>query len=613
MFEPQLRRAWKILFVTLLLAGAWPNGVPARDLLQAVPEQALVVVHIADAAKLREAWGATPLAGFYRDPAAAKFLAPLHARLAELPQELGAPGLQMDALLATARGDVCLVALPGDFKSDNPLTWVLLAELPADSPLRPLLAQPPTGKGNQVQVQQVASKTPGGQDYTVIKVIREEVAKASKKKKKKKHGEEGPDLSLNGVAGVTPAMRQFTDEYGRWSSPELVVLAEGRGRPIESVLDTLQGAGAQRLTASAGWKAVQSDGKAAPFEVFINLRGLAPWFERQLTKEWGKLPVGLMASELKLAEFQAARVSFSHAQGCGNVRVMVSAPAPHTGLSDLLFMGGAAPQAAAGVPMQAQYYSAQRMPLDKLFDQTLALLGRAAPAWLTLWQLQWQSFEQATGISVRRELVGNLGDQFVSEAVPVGSGPEARLTRTWRLAVREREPVRRALDAALKYFAQMYGSYSVEAGQFGAANDKTAGWVLREATRGQAKAGEPLAYLALSPQWLLISPEREGVEAGLATAAGEPNLAGRPSFRTAMQLLTAERSGETFADLPGLYDALSLLLPEKKKKNDGWVDPRAMPSSAVFQHYFAPAAAERVLKGDLWQWRLAIPPASKPE
>lgn len=613
MFEPQLRRAWKMLFATLLLAGAWPSGVPARDLLQAVPAQALVVVHIADAAKLREAWGATPLAGFYRDPATAKFLGPLHARLAELPRELGAPGLQLDALLATARGGVCLVALPGDVKSDSPLTWVLLAELPADSPLRPLLAQPPTGKGNQVQIQQLVSKTPGGQDYTLIKVIREEVAKASKKKKKKKHNEDGPDLSLNGVAGVTPAMRQFTDEYGRWLSPELVVLAEGRERPIESVLDTLQGTGAQRLTASAGWKAVRGDGKAVPFEVFINLRGLAPWFERQLTKEWGKLPVGLMANELKLAEFQAARVSFSNAQGSGDVRVMVSAPAPHTGLSELLFMGGAAPQAAAGVPMQAQYYSAQRMPLDKLFDQTLALLGRAAPAWLMLWQLQSQSFEQATGISVRRELVGNLGDQFVSEAVPVGSGPEARLTRTWRLAVREPEPVRRALDAALKYFAQMYGSYSVEAAQFGTASGKTAGWILRPGSRGQARAGEPSAYLALSPQWLLISPEREGVEAGLATAAGEPNLAGRPSFRTAMQLLAAERSGETFADLPGLYDALGLLMPEKKKKNDGWVDPRAMPPAAVFQRYFAPAAAERVLKGDLWQWRLAIPPAAKAE
>lgn len=619
------------LLCALSVTGLTQAATPATpELERLLPADTLVAVYVPSVPDLLEKWDASPFYRFYGDPRSAAFFRPLREKVEGLKQRMSAEqGVSSDRFWSFFSGGLVMAGLPTPKGSKEPIEWVLIFEHNGDEQIIGKLKQPISPKGSlQVRVSQDRHAGLAYRRVTLIKEVKADLPSKNveKKKKKKKDrlngfaldglaggaGEDeaksGPDLSLNlpTAPGAVQVKQQVVEEYHDYFGPSIIVHAGSKGRPIERVLGRIAKPGAaDTLAASTDFKSLtQAIGGRGEIVAWANTAALGRTFDAEAMED--RSPLSDM-TQLRLQEFRAAAGRLSLQTGRAQLDLAVSAPEPRQGVSRLLFLPQSAPpQAARLVPSDALAYWSSSYPLRQVWPLAMEMLMRVSPPTFLLVDSQVKGFEQQTGLSLERDLLGQLEPRVVRFLTLERGGRKPLEMTTTMVGVRDAKALRPAIQTTLEYVSRLYQTFHLETAKAG----PWPLWVIREGRPDVAATAQtaPAFYVCLADEWLLLGGSRKGIEDAVARMQGQAkgSLAELDSFQRMAKELPADRFSEIFLNTGEISRLAELgLLPpggkKGKKKKEDWspVNAKMMPPKAVWGEFFGPLANSATREGDV--------------
>ena len=241
------------------------------------------------------------------------------------------------------------------------------------------------------------------------------------------------------------------------------------------------------------------------------------------------------------------------------------------GLLRLLFQSSKEPVApAAFVPSDATTASVARYDLGLMWDDLMTMLQGLSPALRVMVDTQISAFEQQAGVSLRKDVLGSLGDEFISFSE---IKPEEALKQDEIDADDEVVEVSANLDA---FFGEFYAISLNDAERF----DKSLRTLINAATAGaelfdesehkgvvvrdlRDQAGMSFSY-AVTPKWLFLNMGDRARILKAINRSKKPRkgLWKRPDVAAAMEDLPNDYGQLEYMDLKVLSDLLGPIFQE---------------------------------------------------
>ena len=238
------------------------------------------------------------------------------------------------------------------------------------------------------------------------------------------------------------------------------------------------------------------------------------------------------------------------------------------GLLRLLFQSSKEPVApAAFVPSDATTASVARYDLGLMWDDLMAMLQGLSPALHVMVDGQVKAFEQQAGVSLRKDVLGSLGDEFISfseinpeEApdqadpdgvVEVSANLDAFLGEFYAISLKDAERFDKSLRTLIN---------AVTAGAELFDESEHKGVVVRDL---RDQAGMSFSY-AVTPKWLFLNMGDRARILKAINRSKKPRkgLWKRPDVAAAMEDLPNDFGQLEYMDLKVLFDLLGPIFQE---------------------------------------------------
>jgi hypothetical protein len=383
------------------------TAAPAVPLADLVDERTLVAVCADDVPSLLRGWDASPLAATWRDPQFVRFLAPLRAEMKidewdERTRE--ATGLSVSELLALARGEALLAipSLAGDQIESQSETPFLAA----------------------IEVGSQAEK------------IEASLAESAAKKNIEETTEIFAGVTVHTLTAATPA-----DDVRAGAKPFVWAITDGiwlfgidRERVLAAIDAVKQGGLPDSLGRSEGYQRTRRRVGSAQALLYVNGPAIYPVIRAAAVKVQagpGAKPnffginadtvMGSLGLDALGEAYAALRIDERESRLDSGL-----AYAEERGLLKLLAYRPGAQVRPEWVPAKWPIVSASRFSVPQAYEGLEELVESISPILSGMAQGQIRSLNQKLGLDLRRDLIGSLGDEFVTAyALPPGADNEA--------------------------------------------------------------------------------------------------------------------------------------------------------------------------------------------
>ncbi|MDF3057358.1 MAG: hypothetical protein K0R17_1573 [Rariglobus sp.] len=400
------------VFTATLLPAA-----PAVPLVNLVDDQTIFALSVTDAPALLRGWDAGPLATTWNDPQVVKFLAPLREEMKVADWDADtreATGLSIRELLGLAEGEVLLAVPAFDF-----------AKLDSDAPPPFLMALEVGGQAEKIEKMLV--------DSAAKKSLKEETETFSGVKvtirpvTSKDEADEEP-APADGEAAKAAAPSTVS-----WAIVEGILLISAEKERVFSAIDAVkQGGLGAALGKSERFLRTRERVGVTQSLVYLNFPAIYPALRDAVILAKAKAagnPLGLDPETVfgalgldALGEcYLALRISDTETRMDGGLLY-----AEERGLLKLIaYQPGPAVQ-PDWIPAKWPSVSTARFSLSKAYEGLEELLEAISPMMSGMAQGQIRAFNKKLRIDLKRDLIGSVGDDFVSAyAVPPGLEPGA--------------------------------------------------------------------------------------------------------------------------------------------------------------------------------------------
>lgn len=269
------------------------------------------------------------------------------------------------------------------------------------------------------------------------------------------------------------------------------------------------------------------------------------------------------------------RVQGSDFEGRGYVKV-----SPEAGglLKALMARAPAKPAGPAFVPESAQFFYSAVLPDFGQMDQEGG----------DLWMRSWTFLQTLTGIDLRRDFLGTLGDEFiVFSAAPELEQPAAPAVPKTAVAVHLKRPEQ--FHVMLGRLLSLAASHGLEHSE-----ETYKGAVM---TRFQL----PFAGFALDPAclfqdpWFSFSSSAPLLKAEVETRAGGHNITGTADYRNVTAGFPEAVNGLSYTRVPAVLQTYAALFERESRTGKPWIHEYGLDQEAAYLATKLPGAASFVV------------------
>jgi hypothetical protein len=427
---------------------------PARaslPLVNLVSDNASAVVYIADTPAIMKNWPRTPWMKMWQDDQVRKYFAPMRAQLKVDDWDDRCKtytGCTVPDLFGLATGQAIFVL--------SDLGAVLDAAKNKSDP--PVLVAVEVGD-NQAKIEKLIADAEAKQE-------------AEAKDKDRRYSD-----TTEAFNGVTLHIRKLQAQDSAKQLPDIWAISDGifyASPSKEFIQRTLaaakQGGDDNPLGKSDGYRQMRQRVGDAQIIFFANLKAMYPAAQKAITEQ--KNPAaGPMAAfdptTLLRALGMDAADEFYVAATIGETSADFNAGLTYRerrGVTKLIEYSDGAPPRPQFVPGKCVSVSSLRFSLKNFYNTLEGTLGDVSPIFAGMFEGYVKNFNQRLGIDIKRDLIGNVGDQMIvasslDEAAPADAPLNERISQFYAFSLENTS----AFNAALE---------SVKRGMFGESADK---------------------------------------------------------------------------------------------------------------------------------------------
>ncbi|HXC01045.1 MAG TPA: hypothetical protein VNU49_00230 [Opitutaceae bacterium] len=432
----------KILFPLItalaLFAGRAQADAATVPLVNLAGDDASLVIYVTDMPALVKTWPATPWMKMWHDDQVQKYFAPLRGqmKLDEWDERCKAnTGYAMADLLNFATGEAILV-MPD-------LGTVIAADKnKADPPL--LFA---------VEI--------GGNESKIEKLIADEEAKDKEKKFTETTEDfDGVTLHIVGMAAPTAAEPQHP---GIWAIANGVFYACPSKDFLQQTLAAAkQGGHDNALGKSDGFMQMRQRTGDAQLIIYANLKAMYPAAQKAIAEQKAAQNAGQPPAMspfdpttiLRALGLDAAN-EFYLTANIGQTSADIISGLTYRerrGLTKLIEYADGAPPRPKFVPEKCFSVLSMRFSIKNAYATIEGMLGDISPLFAGMFEGYVKSFNDRLGIDLKRDLLGNLGDQFIlasalDDAVPADAPLAQRLNQLYAISLENDTAFTTAVEA----------------------------------------------------------------------------------------------------------------------------------------------------------------------
>jgi hypothetical protein len=431
-----------------LFAGRSRAEEAAVPLVNLVGDNSSLVIYVTDMPALVKTWPGTPWMKMWRDDQVQKYFAPLRAQLKvdEWDERCKAnTGYTMAGLLDFATGEALFV-MPD-------LGAVIDAAKNKTAP--PLLVAVAIGDNGA----------------KIEKLIADDEAK-DKEKKYTETTEAFNGVTLH-IVGVAAPNATGPQTPGIWAMAGGVFYVSPSKAFLEETLAAAkQGGHDDALGKSDGFIQMRQRAGAAQLILYANLKAMYPAAQKAIAqqKAQGAGPPAISPFDpstiLRALGLDAANELYV-AANIGATSTEINSGLTYSerrGLAKLVEYSDGAPTRPQFVPGKCFSVSSARFSIKNFYATLEGMLGDISPLFSGMFQGYVKSFNDRLGLDLKRDLIGNLGDQLIvasalDEAAPADAPIDQRLSQFYAISLESDQ----AFTAAVE---------SIKRGLFGEGADK---------------------------------------------------------------------------------------------------------------------------------------------
>lgn len=641
----KIRLALAALAPLALLSPA--QGEPAKGaprLEDVLPAGAPLVFLVEDAPGLKGKWEVTPFGRTWADAGVQKFFAPALDRFREGFEEGAAKNPDakegMDLLKevpALFQGQVAI------YLSDD-LSWTSQGGRPPQAMEIPEPGmegeEPPAKPVGDAEAEEEEEEPEAAQPRGVLLAeLKDKAGDWAKlngrameleQKRAAAKGEELREVTEE-FQGETLHVREKirkgkTREASTWAVVDgFLVMGEPKAEVQKAIAALKKGAAESPLSASATFQKVR---RRCPKTDVLLYANLEPWMAlaKKAMAEEANPMMGdpeAMAKALGLDVLQGAFLSATFEASASEMDLGILYSENRGVVRLLAFQEGAATRPAF-LPEDAVQFSSSRFSVKALWDAVMDVLQACSPMLGAMAQNGLDQFTKQNGVDLRKDLVGNLGDEFLGASVLVREAGKpvdlASDDQLFALSLADTKSFDTALDTAVRSMARLpAGAEPGEAAEMFETRDYLGHTihVLKQPIPAGPQGGEKHLQYAVADRWLLVSLGKGGaLEAALAALAKPgKSVWERAEVKEALETLPAGASGLGYSDLGvlvgGLFEqaASAQLAMAMMGGAEGFCDPTAKPDGKEIGKLWGPCASAQYRDADglLFRTRLLHP------
>jgi hypothetical protein len=429
--------------LTLAVAPSTSFAADDTDLAGLLPEDTLAVLHIRSLPALRATWEFNPLARTWAEPEVQAFIAPA---LEKFQEENSGGLIELVQAETGMTPDELLDLFPGEFAIAVPNLLSLLSE-------------------DDDQLPQLVILTQIGENPEPVEGLFNRLSE-----------DEGDEIAEEEFQGETIRTVLLMDEEA--DAPEEAfswaifdgVLVMATTRPgVQQVIDNSKRGGAEEsLVRMPGFQAIYRGDPEAHIAFYLNLANIVQHLLAQVKEieaarapdqpsplaMVGMTPEGIMTSlgldKLttlygagvlgKDATLFTTGIKWTERPGIMRILAYGDSPAPRPGF----------------IPDHWINVTSSRFSLSEMYTGLKEVLQTGSPGLAALLEMRVAEMNQAMGIDIERDLVGNFGDEIVqAEALADRSADAENVAptdRLWAVSIKDADSARRVVDALMVMF-----------------------------------------------------------------------------------------------------------------------------------------------------------------
>ncbi|MEZ5277304.1 MAG: DUF3352 domain-containing protein [Opitutaceae bacterium] len=418
-------------------------STPARgegrvDLTGVLPAETAVILRVRSVPEVREQWSHNPLAQTWAEPEVQDFFSPAIERFREehdggLTELIRSEtGLTFSELLDLLPGEVLLAVLDLEQLLDEDAVEapiVVLAELGEDtSKMESLLAR------LLDEDEQVREEEFQGETLRIVESLSDE--------------DDGPTPSVT------------------WSLVDRVLILGAAKAAVQQVIDNLKRGGAtDSLAASSGFEAIRQESPDGQVSLMLNFQAIVPSIvsglnraeaERDSAGPSALAALGLTPEGL-IQAFGLHHLTWAYGiLEMGETSTRAVSGLKWTERPDLMrLLAYGAPPAPRPeyIPDTWVSVSTARFSLSDAYQGLKDILRNLSPALSALLEMRSAEINQALGIDIERDLIGNFGDQIVQAETLIEPGAEGAspspTNQFFSVSIHDADTARRMIDAVM--------------------------------------------------------------------------------------------------------------------------------------------------------------------